>query len=279
MTSTVEGPPLVLVVEDKRKSLELHEGLFADVGCTTIGVRSSDDAIRELRASPGVDLVVTDIHLARRREDKSGVALARFVKDTYHDLPVAGYSAVFYDKDLSTEDEEPFDLVWPKGEIEGEGFDEIVARCYKSAMEHRMKRAENAFEAQAVLRRRHEDQHPEVELLRELRLGGGEAAPVEAALSEAGYRLKLVEATVAGLMQPTIVWLLPIDDGIEAEVYGQPALYARGSTDHEAINDVIELMHLYGAEVSSGGPEAIGPALSLTRFLERIGAARKAPDQ
>jgi CheY-like chemotaxis protein len=264
------GPPIILIVEDQKDALELRAELLDSAGCTTIGVRSSDDAIRELRASPGVDLVLTDIRLGRKKEDKSGVALAEYVKKTYMDVPVAGYSAWFGDSDLSDADTASFDVVWPKGFSTGEQIERIVAACREKAREHRLQRADNAFEAQAVLRRRHESKYPEIAMLRELRLGSGEAAPVETVLGEAGYRLKLVEAKAPALAQPTIVWLCDVDGGIEAEVYGQPALYARAASDDEAIADVIELMHLYGEELTSDAPEAIGPALSLSDFLRRV---------
>ena len=264
------GVPIVLIVEDQKDALMLRSELLDSAGCTTIGVRSSDDAIRELRASPGVDLLLTDIRLGRKKEDKSGVALARYVKETYVDMPVAGYSAWFGDNDLSEADTAPFDVMWPKGFSTGAQIEQIVAACRERALEHRLQRASNAFEAQAVLRRRHESKYPEVALLRELRLGGGEAAPVELTLAEAGYRLKLVEPKGPVLAQPTIVWLCDVEGGIEAEVYGQPALYARARTDDEAIAEVIELMHLYGEELTADAPEAVGPALSLTEFLHRV---------
>jgi CheY-like chemotaxis protein len=265
-----EGSPIVLIVEDRPEALKLRKDLLTEAGCTAIGLTSSDDAIRELRASPGVDLVLTDIHLARKQEDKSGVALAHFIKETYRDVPVAGYSAWFGDDELSASDRLPFDHMWPKGSLKGDAIREMVADCRRSALQHRMQRAENAFEVHAILRRRHEMQHPEVEMLRELRLSGGEAAPVEEVLGEAGYRLKLVDPKAAGIAHPTIVWLVPVDGEVEAEVYGEPALYARAASDMEAIADVIELMHLYAAEITADAPEAVGPALSLTEFLKRM---------
>lgn len=269
-SAVVEGPPIVLIVEDEEEALDLRKELLDDAGCTTIGVRSSDDAIRELRASPGVDLVLTDIRLGRRGEDKSGVALARFVKDTYVDLPVAGYSAWFEDDQLSSSERAPFDAMWPKRFNNGGEIQAIVEACRERAGAHRAMRSGNAFEAQAILRRRHEQLHPEVEMLRELRLDGGEAAPVETALEDAGYRLKLVEPRNRALAQPTIVWVCAVDGEFEVEVYGQPALYARSTTDADAIADVIELMRLYGAEITASSVDAVGPALSLTEFLRRV---------
>jgi CheY-like chemotaxis protein len=264
-----EPRPIVLVVEDNDRARRLRVEAFNQALCTPIGVRSHDDAVRELRAAPAVDLVLTDIHLAPPAEDKSGVALARYIKQTYRDMPVAGYSAVFVDEDLGS-DKDVFDVIWTKGDVDFKHFEKIIEYCRERALDHRQRRREEAFEAHDLLRRRHETTHPDVELMRELRPGAGAAAPVEEALSEAGYRLKLVEADVNGLAKPIIVWLLEVDDGVEAEVYGQPALYADGANDEEAIASLVDLMRLYAAELGPDAPEAIGPALSLTDFLRRV---------
>src|SRR4051812_21653886 len=94
---TTTPRPVILVVEDEEEALRLRLDALIDAECTPIGVQSHDDALRELRAAPAVDLVLTDIHLAAAPDDKSGVALARYIKNSYVDLPVAGYSAVFGD--------------------------------------------------------------------------------------------------------------------------------------------------------------------------------------
>jgi hypothetical protein len=197
------------------------------------------------------------------------VALARYVKRTYSDLPVAGYSAYFADEDLGN-DKDVFDAIWPKGTLTYRAVAEMVAFCRKRALEHRRVRHQTASDVHSLLRRRHEDAHPVFELMRELRPGAGSAAPVEEALNRAGYRLNLIEADVNQLTQPVIVWLLDHGDRVEAEVYGQSALYADGEDDGEAIANVVDLMRLYGAEIGPDAPESVGPALSLTEFLRAV---------
>lgn len=274
----IEGRPVVLVVEDEEDALEWRTESLQAVDCMAIGVRSHDEAMRELRAGPAIDLVLTDIRLTPQiNKDKSGVALARYIKETYVDLPVAGYSARFHDTELESEKkyfDELFDIVWPKGETRLRELDEIIDYCRRRALEHRKSRRETAFELHAVLRRRHEEKHPEVELMRELH-PTDQSAPIEAALRAAGYRLKLVEArNERRLSKPIIVWLLEVDGQVEAEVYGQPALYAHGDSDEEAIAALVDLMRLY-AEECDVPEEAIGPALSLTKFLAKVLAANK----
>jgi CheY-like chemotaxis protein len=275
MTIASTASPIVLVVEDDEYGLQRRVDELAQVGLTAIGVGSSDEAIREMRASPGVDFVLTDIRLGPATDDKSGVSLAKYVKQTDPDVEVGGYSAYFGPEELKN-DVDTFDYVWPKG-LEGV-IDEIVEVCRASATEHRKQRAQTAFDVHVFLRRGYEEAHPEVEVLRELRLGGGFQAPVEAALNAAGYRLKLIDATRAGLTQPIIVWLSPADGGVEAEIYGQPALYAFADTDEGAIAEVVQLLHLYAADSGPGSTPTAGPARSLTDFLRKKLAAEGEPE-
>jgi len=261
--------PVVLVVEDNARARELRVDAFNDGDCTAIGVPSHDDAVRELRASPAVDLVLTDIHLTRDPGDKSGVALARYVKTRYASMPVSGYSAVFDENELR-DDEALFVDIWPKGRLRALEVDDMVSRCRERAMQHRQERRQEAFDALSLLQRKHELEHPDVELMRELRPDAGSEAPVDEALRKAGYRLRLIESTENGFARSIIVWLLEVDGLVEAEVYGQPAFYADGRTDEEAISHLVELMRLYAAEIGDDAPEAAGPALSLTEFLRRL---------
>jgi CheY-like chemotaxis protein len=265
----IDSPPVILVVEDDDYALRLRTDAFADAACTAIGVTSKADALRELRAAPGVDLVISDIHLLARPGDKSGVALAREVKERHSDLPVVGYSAVFGDDQLAGE-AHVFDRVWAKGDVDPEAFDEMIAFCRARAREHRSRRQERVLEAHTRLRREHESAHPAVELMRQLQIGSHSSTSVEDALSKAGYRLKLVECEATGFSQPIIVWLLDLDGGVEAEVYGQPELYGYGGTDEEALATIVDLMRWFAADVGPDAPDAVGPALGFTDFLRRV---------
>src|SRR5437016_2643769 len=91
--------PVIMVVEDQAAARKIRVETLADKNCTVIDVASSDEALRELRAAPAVDLVLTDINLSgdTSTDDKSGFGLARYIKRTYEGLPVAGYSAYFWD--------------------------------------------------------------------------------------------------------------------------------------------------------------------------------------
>ena len=127
--------PLIVVVEDDPHQLTESTAALVDLQCEAVGV--SDDALAK-RAMDGadVDLVLTDIKLKPVRNDKSGVALARFVKQTYTGVPVLGYSAVFADKDLAAGEKAVFDEVYPK-DLSYRELDELLKRCRMLARKHR----------------------------------------------------------------------------------------------------------------------------------------------
>lgn len=259
MTTAPAASPVVLIVEDDPRALSLRIDAFSDAGFTTIGAQSADAAMQEM-VRRVIDVVLTDIRLdVSRPNDKSGVRLAIAIKESDHDMPVAGYSAVFADSDVEG-DQGVFDAVWPKGSKDSiEQMDEIIETCRDYAFDH--------------LLRRHEIEYPEAELMRELRPGDPVAAPrSDSFLSRAGYGLSLVEAD--GLALPVVVWVSGNNKGIDVQVYGQPALYAHAKTEAEAIAQLVELMQLYAEEIEAEPMEAVGPAISLVRFLhQRLGQA------
>lgn len=271
VTYDSESRPLVLIVEDRAPSLDLRLRLYRNAGFTAIGVTSPDDAIREIGASPSVDMVVTDVNLLPDRgDDKSGVALAKYIKSVRGKLPIAGYSAYFNTGEMQPDEIELFDLWMPKGSRGTEQIEAEVIGCRELALEHHRARRDDADETLSLLRRRYEVERPEVETLRRLVPGEGDAAEVESALRDAGYRLRLVDAGSHGLAEPFIVWLMDVGEHVEAEVYGQPILYGFGDSEEDAVSNVVELMRLFRVDLVEGGERAEGPALALREFLLRV---------
>jgi hypothetical protein len=110
-----------------------------------------------------------------------------------------------------------------------------------------------------------------VELLRELVPGGtADEAGIERTLSDAGYRLQLVDSDISRLRAPLVVWLLRTEEVVHAEVYGQSLLYADGPDDQRAIENLVELMHLWHTELAQDASGLAGPARELHAFLDRL---------
>jgi CheY-like chemotaxis protein len=267
---TIATRPVVLVVEDNEVGLRRRAGLLADAGCTPIPVRSRDEALRELRTSPGVDMVLTDIRLVDRDGDRSGVELARSIKDLDRDLPVIGYSAHFSDDDDLGSDKALFAGTHIKGRMTYRDILQTIEDCRRRAMDYRLMRTRRALAALEVLRRRHECSVSEGDMIVALAPGGAGTRPIAPALEQAGYILRLIDIGVSGFERPIVVWLLATGSVVEAEVYGHPALYADGDDEQSATEHLIELMRLYAAELRVSPGRLAGPARDLGRFLEHV---------
>ena len=126
--------PIILVVEDDPEALDQRTGLLSTLQSAPIG-KSSEDEAREVILRLPVDLVLTDIRLKVPPDDRSGIALARYVKGTCPDLPVIGYSARVADDELSPAEKEVFDEVWPKN-LDYMQIEELMQRCRSLAAAH-----------------------------------------------------------------------------------------------------------------------------------------------
>lgn len=197
-----------------------------------------DEALRELRASPGVNMVLTDINL-EEDQSRSGVALARRIQELRNDVPVAGYSA--QRDDLPDTDKEVFKKFYPKGEGGRDAITQTAEDCKKLATEHRNNRLAYAQDRLPLL----EDDVEEGVLFKTLRRVGLERVGqgAEAALNEAGFSIRLIEAkNFESIVAPFIVWLRTGSDQVEAEVYGQPELFSVGTDEEQAVLSLVNLM-------------------------------------
>lgn len=261
------GGPVVLIVEDRAGQRMDRARALVERGCVPITVEGTDSAARELTASPGIDLVLTDIHLVPREEnDKSGVELARFVKADYPGIPVVGYSAFFSAKELPAEDLAVFDYQYSKGEKTIQEMRVILDRCVALATTARRDRRE-----QGEVRLAEGESGPSelaLEVLRSATLADVEG--VEQVLHEAGFRLKLVKLPTAESAEPLIVWIREQEGYVDVEVYGHSTLYVTGATEAEALEQLIDLIHLFWEELSEQQAELLGAAKKLHEFLSDL---------
>jgi DNA-binding NtrC family response regulator len=255
--------PVVLIVEDQASQRNTKAAEMAERGCVPVIVEDSDAAARELTASPGIDLVLTDIRLAPSDgDDKSGVKLARFVHSAHPHLPIVGYSAYFSANDLSDDEIDLFDYAYNKG---AESIKEIQVNLDKCA--------ELAFHSRRERKRRAEARLADatgqtseriLEIVRSATLA--EVEGVEQVLHEAGFRLKLVRIPSAGNTEPLIVWIRGESGSVDVEVYGHSTLYATGDSEGDALERLVDLIQVYWEELDSQ-KELSGPAHKLHDFL------------
>lgn len=247
--------PLVLLAEDKAENRRTRKQLFESFDCTAIAVASRAEAEAELSRMPLVDLVVTDIQMpedAAAIDDESGVLLARYVRDTFNNVPVAGYSAIF-EADHFLAPDGLFSLVFPKRAQSLEALEFQVAQCVELAITTHELRIADSLERLESLRREYEAQSPYVEVQRRLSVDAtaGDLASIEGTLGAAGYRLRLVSSDAFRTQDPVVVWVVSNESGFDCEVYGQPELYAHGKTEQEALALLAELMALFAEDLGS----------------------------
>jgi CheY-like chemotaxis protein len=256
--------PIVLIVEDRAtQRMEKARAMVAR-GCVPIPVEGTDAAARELAASPGIDLVLADIHLVpSEKGDKSGVELARFVKADYPHTPVVGYSAYFAADDLSPEELKLFSYRYGKGQSTVKEIKVSMDRCAELAREARTQRRARAETRLASSSKGVSEMA--LEIVRSASLA--EVDEVEQVLHEAGFRLKLVTIPAAGSPEPLIVWVRSHEGCVDVEVYGHSSLYVTGETESEAMEHLIDLIQVYWEELQTMEQELSGPAGKLHDFL------------
>ncbi len=232
--------PLVLVVDDDEQALEIAKEAFNDASCAVIPVRDPEDAIRQLRASPGVDLVYTDVKLTPKQGDTSGIFLGDFVKAERPEVPVAIYSINFREDELNSRLHEvamsQFDLVLPRGGSPDAEFPEQIAECVALATNYRDAR----FNASISQLADTPDSSPEFSVVREFTIGCGAPSRAEVALRESGYSLRILSLYINDDKHRSVVtWLLEFDGRFAAEVYEAPHLHAMGDTAEEALTRLV----------------------------------------
>lgn len=264
--------PLVLVVDDEERNLDVRRKQLEKRELKVVVAGSREAALTELNASPEMDAVITDIRLDKNNPtDTSGLDLAREISVRYADLPMVAYSAVVREGVLTPEDESLFIRGVAKGsKLKGE-LEEVIEAIRDAAVGHREQRRQRADMQRAELLGRSSVQLSHAtESVRRLLPHSRDTTDIEATLRTAGYHLELVTCSAFRVTaNPLLVWLKDVEDGVEAEVYGESILYSHGSDADEAIERLVELMCLYAEDFNASTQAEAGPAVRLRLFLER----------
>jgi CheY-like chemotaxis protein len=129
------NPLHVLLVEDDERILELRSKMFERRGCVVVEASSLDDALQELKQSPAFELVIVDINLGTSPDDRSGIELARIVREQQPSVPIVGYSAYFSADELADDEASPFDRTVAKGSVHVDDLGEFTDWMVKLARE------------------------------------------------------------------------------------------------------------------------------------------------
>lgn len=249
--------PLLLLVDDNTESLELRREMFDSVGFATIAVVDEHSAVKEFIASPGIDFVITDIALhPKTRPDKTGVKLAKQLREIRSDLPIVGYSAAIAKEELTDKDRALFTSFYSRGDSNPDEIMKHVDAWKKLANLSRKARFAKARARLEQYRNKYGQPSPEYSIMRFLvpnRLvqSTGDISSVEDVLRNAGFELRVinrgtvrrtVEDGVAPLQSSLLIWLRRNADVTISEVYGYPEFYSYGENEEESIANLLLLM-------------------------------------
>lgn len=263
--------PLIMLVEDNERNIAARRVGFEQRDCSVLAVSNANDAIRELAAEHLVSLVVTDINLRPDDDDISGVALARYLRATGRDIPVAGYSAHFAEESTAVPEpvrRELFDYYYPRSKLRAREIAAVFDELAQVAREHLRRKSE---ELQQVLSLR----------IGQATIDGEDFATYRALVtSDRGLTEQIQTFRDPDLRfigpedQPELqrsLYLIIRTSGslIEVEVLGMPALYAVAASEELAIVQLLELMQGFRDDLSSFSD--IGhTARQLSTFLESV---------
>jgi CheY-like chemotaxis protein len=285
-TASVRERPIALVVEDKPGVLDTRRQLFAQHGFQAIGALSVSDALREFRATPTIDIVVTDINLDEAQiDDKSGVALARTMRERRPNLPVVAISGYF--DNLDAEERKPFNDHMLKGTLSLAGLEARLETWRNKALDYRKSRAKKARHELERLRE-HGVVQPNVEVLRDFLPGGrpsvddpeeDEFMTPDDVLRKEGWRLRLVEAgfqvsALGGTVKTAIavpLWMRDEARSVVVVLHGHSCIYHDAETAKEAVNGALELMFGYHQEFKQEPDDTVTDELQQLRdYLSKV---------
>lgn len=287
---------LAIVVEDDEDARAARRLDLEAAGFAVMTASTSDGALLAMTDAPGVDLVLTDIHLGGSRKTKAGVALARRLRQTFpNELPVVGYSGVFSEQQLGEADLRLFNLTSARNSKNWEQADQFFQACYAlAASYHAWRKARSTERDQRPIDptkglaghtvgdadRSARSRGVFEAVGADVDLPGAEDVGLEEALKRAGYKLRLVSATeFETVLSALPVWVRQIDggEGWEAQVYGFPALNTFADDQDTAVVDLVNLMVEFHTKLDvarQDGKEPQGPAASLLSFLDKMLASR-----
>lgn len=273
---TTEVHPFILFVEDRDKARDYGTLFLKELGCSVVAVKNADEAIKMFMLSPNLDLVFTDIDLlgVEGKDDKSGVDLARFIKQLNCDLPIIGYSSKFDDNGLDINEKLLFDGWFGKGKMVVQELFEMYTNLKKKANEHKIKRFDEISDIFNGLIKRNVIENESFGKAIEIAFKFGETPfnQIDEAMNGTGYKLICVNSeSYTRLTKSILVWIRVDDNLCETEVYGHSDLFCFGDSQNEAVHNLLILMEGFYEDMRLDSENNYsGPALKIRRFLFNI---------
>lgn len=287
MTIVIEASkkPIALIVEDNKEYLEEFRDMCKHAEYQPIAVTTYDDAYREFRATPAIDVVFTDVNLdPDDRNDQSGLRLAVEIKRQRPGIHVIGISGRFGEGEMPEVDRAAFSAFIQKAE----GYDktlDFIKQWKPKALEYRRSRIEQSKKDVEKLHKVYklnrgegarvaDEPVPADPPTQDSDHGGnvsdwlkeerGEGFGFQSDVA-AGYTLEDDAGTPARTIAPIELWLLEEDGYFVAELRNHAMLYAESDTKDDAIHALILLMLGCHNDFERRAGMPFGPALAPLR--------------
>jgi CheY-like chemotaxis protein len=281
--------PLALIVEDNEGVLKGHLVLLEQMGFHSIGVTNWQDALKEFRATPAIDIVITDINLGDPDPERDGVFLAKEIRRLRTRLPVVGYSAAFEEGELGRSDCASFDSYVAKGKSGPKEIIPAIRHWREIALQSRRARITLIKAELRRLQTKYEIIDRDMEYLLDFLPGGDlnsadggaeEWTPADLLLAKAGYSLGLFEpdefSTANDKLPSLPARALPYwrrrDDGLcIVELPGFSSIYAAGEDEETAVQALLQLVHSVWTDLDEAPASTLSTELDhLREFLARL---------
>lgn len=234
----------ILIVDDNEHNLSRRAAMFESDSIVTLKARSLEEAKSRVLTAPAIDGVVTDVNLTGKPKDRSGVELSLLIKTMKPSLPIAGYSGLDYNIEL-TEDEQVFDVYIPKN-CEMPEKRRSIATLEQAALAHAQSRIADATAKVKRIEDKYRLDKDDVTVLTSMLADSSDLEKFR----EAGYSLRLVTNGDLpyysqgdwDLRRPFVVWMYHQEGEWRASVYQHSGLQASGSSEGEALANLFAVM-------------------------------------
>jgi CheY-like chemotaxis protein len=258
--------PRVLIVEDNPDILEMRKVAFQESDFDPIGASNYNEALREFRSHPDIALVATDINLDPKDDfNQDGYRVAEDIKSIVPELPIVVISGRVSEAEFEHSNREQLfidRLLKATGKAK---FKERLPKWRNLALEFLHRKVSRGEAELMRLRQKYSISDYDFDLMREFipTPSGGEEkdrSEIEGFISSRGYRLKIIETTAVpdvcakegiSIAKAIPVWLHKSETVFIAELYGFPQIYASGSTETEAVQSMLFLMHGYFSDLAT----------------------------
>lgn len=262
-------PPQVLILDDEVGALERRERMLSQsYEMRVVTARTVEQAIRVLRTTRGLDLIIADVNLeGAEHNDFSGAEFAAMAYEFDPSVPIIIYSGVVGEGSLTQRHRFAMRRFVRKTSNVAELEAELDA-AVRQAQEHRLATATRAEKLLGRLREGHALPLQDMGALKAYVPGCLSDSAHEIRLLKEGYQLAVADFEAT----PSLLYWWrqspESSDVFEIEALGHEYLAVTGASRQHAVERLIEILHTYRLLLSRGAGAPQATAARLADFVD-----------